>query len=162
MSTRITLAVVDLVPLSSKMAAVHHSHLVRRCILQLPVGHPVMPAHPIPTAMVEKPQLGMLLHVLQILMGMAEGRQRGMLVLGHLILMQQDQMGVLSVVVLVQVGVVLLPPDLVVGRRRPELHRPLLLLHLHGVHLLRHGVLLREQPRLHGIPVGYVVFNFLI
>ena len=65
---------------------------------------------------------------------------------------------------LVQVGVVvavLLPPELVVGRHRPELwHRPLLLLRLHGVQLLKRGLLLQEQLRLHGIPVGWVVFDY--
>ena len=70
---------------------------------------------------------------------------------------------------LVQVGVavavvVLRPPDLVVvGKHRPEpLHRPLLPLHLHGVQLLKRGLLLREQLRLHGIPVpvGWVVFDY--
>jgi len=64
-------------------------------------------------------------------------------------------MGVLLVVVLVQVGVVLLLPDLLLaGRRRAELHHPLLLLHLRGVHLLRHGVLLRGQLQPHGNLVG--------
>lgn len=63
---------------------------------------------------------------------------------------------------LVQVGVVvvLLLPDLAVGRHRPELlYRRLLPLHLHGVQLLKHGLLLREQRRLH-IPVGWIIFNF--
>ena len=50
----------------------------------------------------------------------------------------------------------LLPPDLAVGRHRPEpLYRRLLPLHLHGVQLPKHGLLLREQRRLH-IPVGWV------
>ena len=68
------------------------------------------------------------------------------------------QVGVVVVVV-----VVLLPPDLVVGRHRPELvHRLPLPLHLHGVQLLKHGLLLQEQLRLHGILVlvGWVVFNY--
>jgi hypothetical protein len=68
---------------------------------------------------------------------------------------------VVVVVVVVAVAVAPLPPDLVVGRRRPELlHRPLLPLHLHGVQLLKHGILLREHLRLHGIPVGWVVFDY--
>ena len=71
---------------------------------------------------------------------------------------------------LVQVGVavvvvvVLLQPELVAGRHRPELlHRPLLPLHLHGVQLLKHGIPLREQlRRLHGIqvPLGWYVFDY--
>lgn len=161
MPTRIILA-AGLV-LLNKVTAVHHSHPVRQCTLRHPVGNQTVLAHQILTVMVDERQLGMLLHVLRIPMRMEEGHQRGMLVLGHLILMRQDQMGVPLVAVLVQVGVVLLLPDLlVVGRHRPELHRPLLLLYLHGVHLLRPGVLLRELLQHHGTLVGWVVFNFVL
>lgn len=160
MPTRIILAAAGLV-LLNKVTAVHHSHPVRQCTLRHPVGNQTVLAHQILTVMVDERQLGMLLHVLRIPMRMEEGRRRGMLVLGHLILMRQDQMGVPLVLVLVQVGVVLrLPELLVVGRHQP--HRPLLLLYLHGVHLLRPGVLLRELLQHHGTLVGWVVFNFVL
>ena len=89
MPTHTILAAVGMVPLSK-----HRFLPVRRCTLQLPVGRqqPVL-AHPIPTKVLER-RLGMPLHVRLILTGMEEGRQRGMLVLGHLILMRQDPMGV--------------------------------------------------------------------
>ena len=93
MPTHIILEAVGLVPLS-KMTAVHHSHLVRQCTLQLPVGRQqTVLAHPILMIAPER-RLGTPLHVHLILTGMEEGRQRGMLVLGRLILMRQDPMGV--------------------------------------------------------------------
>jgi len=85
MPIRTILAAVDLVPLSK--AAVHHSHPVHQCTLRPPVGNQIVLAHLILTVMVDEHRLGMLLHALPILMGMEEGRQLGMLVLGHLILM---------------------------------------------------------------------------
>lgn len=151
MLTHIFLEGVDLDPLRK----VVRSHPARQCILQLPLGHhQTVLERLILTAMVHERQLGMLLHTLLILTVTEEGRQRGLLVLKLLILMRQDQMGVPLVLVPAQVGVVLLLPELVVGRHRRELHHPLLLLHLHGVHLLRLGVLLREQPQLNGILAG--------
>jgi hypothetical protein len=147
MLTHIILEGVDLDPF--RKVVLRRSHPARQCIL-LPLGHhQTVLERLILTAMVHEHQLGMLLHILLILTVTEEGRQqRGMLVLKLLILMRQDQMGVPLVLVPAQVGVVLLLPELVVGRHRRELHRPLLLLllHLHGVHLLRRGVLLREQP----------------
>ena len=151
MLTHIILA-ADLAPLS-KVTVVHHSHPVHQCILRRPVGNQTVLVHPILTAMVDEHRPGMLLHTHLILMAMEEGRQHGLLVPGHLTLMRQDQMWVLLAAVLAQVGAAPPPPDLVVGRHQQELHRPLLPLHLHGVHL-SHGVLLRERRRLHGNPVG--------
>ena len=64
-------------------------------------------------------------------------------------------------VVVVVVVVVLLRPDLV-GRHQPEpLYRLPLPLHLHGVQLLKHGLLLRELLRLHGILLAlWVIFDY--
>jgi hypothetical protein len=93
MPTHIILAAVGLVPLS-KMTPVHHSRPVRQCTLQPPVGRQqTVLAHPI-LLMVPERRLGMPLHVLLILTVMGEGHQHGMLVLGRLILMRQDLMGV--------------------------------------------------------------------
>lgn len=92
MPTHIILAAVGLVPLS-KTTPVHHSRPVRRCTLQPPVGRQqIVLAHLI--MMVPERRLGMPLHVLPILTGMEEGHRHGMLVLGRLIIMRQDPMGV--------------------------------------------------------------------
>ena len=93
MPTHIILAAVGLVPLS-KMTVLHHSRPVHQCTLQPLVGkQQTVLAHPI-IMMVPERQPGMPLHVHPILTGMEEGRQHGMLVLGRLILMRQDPMGV--------------------------------------------------------------------
>lgn len=90
MPTHIILEAVGLVPLSK----IHHSRPVRQCTLQLPVGRQqTVLAHPILMMVLER-RLGTPLHVHLILTGMEEGRQRGMLVQGRLILMRQDPMGV--------------------------------------------------------------------
>ena len=90
MLTHIIRAAVGLV-LLSKMTAV--SRPVRQCTPQPPDGRQqTVLAHPI-LMMVPERRLGTPLHVHLILTGMEEGRQRGMLVLGRLILMRQDPMG---------------------------------------------------------------------
>ena len=92
MPTHIILAAEGLVPLSQM--TVHRSRPVRQCTLQPPVGRQqTVLAHPT-LMMVPERRLGMPRHVHLILTGMEEGRQRGMLVLGRLILMRQDPTGV--------------------------------------------------------------------
>ena len=94
MPTHIILVAVDSAPLST-MTAVHRSRPVRQCTLQLLVGRQqTVLAHPILMMVLER-RLGMPLHAHLILTGMEEGPQRGMLVLGRLIIMRQDPMGVL-------------------------------------------------------------------
>ena len=102
MPTHINLVVVSL----SEIPVVHHSHPIHQCPLRPSLGkHQTILARPIPTLMLHEHRLVMLLHILLILMQMEQGRQPGMLVLGRLILMRQDQMGVRLVPVQVQVGV---------------------------------------------------------
>ena len=90
-----TILVAVVLVLLSKMTAVRRSRPVRQCTLQLPVGRRrTVLAHPILMMVLER-QLGTPIHAHLILTGMVEGHQRGMLVLGLLILTRQDPMGVL-------------------------------------------------------------------
>jgi hypothetical protein len=90
MPTHIILAAVGLV-----LPKIRRSRLVRQCTLQPLVGRQqTVLAHPILTMVLER-RLGMPLRAHLILTGTEEGRQRGTLVLGRLILMRQDPMGAL-------------------------------------------------------------------